>query len=154
LEVFVGAHYRGTAEEVRALNAFIKLARAAESTGARLSGLLTESGLTESQFGVLEALHHLGPLHPRQLGEKLLRSSGNITLVLDNLEKHGLVRREREVDDRRYVTVHLTPQGRELIRKVFPRHVADVVRVFSALTPAEQEELGRLCRKLGLQQGA
>ena len=75
----MGTHYSGTESEVRALNAFIKLMRAAHSTGARLNVDLTGAGLTESQFGVLEALYHLGPLHPCDLGAKLLCSSGNMT---------------------------------------------------------------------------
>ena len=148
----MGTRHRGPAEEVRALDAYVKLMRAAESTSARLAGLLAEARLTESQFGVLEALHHLGPLHQRQLGEKLLRSSGNITVVVDHLEQRGLVRRQREAEDRRFVRVHLTPEGQRLIGQVFPRHVANVVAQLGVLTPAEQEELGRLCRKLGLQE--
>jgi MarR family 2-MHQ and catechol resistance regulon transcriptional repressor len=125
--------------------------RAASSVSARLGGSISEAGLTESQFGALEALYHLGPLHQCELGEKLLRSGGNITLVVDNLEKRGLVRRERETDDRRFVTVHLTDNGRRLVARIFPRHVARVVEEMKVLTPAEQEELGRLCRKLGRQ---
>jgi MarR family transcriptional regulator, 2-MHQ and catechol-resistance regulon repressor len=149
----MGSHYKGTREEVRALGTFIKLTRAAESFAARLSGLITEDGLTESQFGALEALFHLGPLCQRDLGAKLLRSSGNVTMVVDNLEKRGLVRRERGGEDRRYVTVHLTAEGRRLIGRLFPKHVARVVAEMSILTPAEQEELGRLCRKLGKREG-
>src|SRR5207249_1387917 len=80
----------------------------------------------------------------RVLGDKLLMSGGNITTVVDNLERRGLVRRERRGDDRRHVTVHLTSEGRRLISRVFPGHVAAIVEAFSALTPAEQEQLGRL----------
>lgn len=145
----MGTHHRGCPEEVRALDALIKLYRAANSVGARLAPTLAEEGLTECQFGTLEALYHLGPLHQRALGEKLLRSGGNVTLVVDNLERRGLVRRERNLDDRRFVTVSLTDEGKRLIRRLFPRHVARVAAVFGALAPAEQEELGRLCRKLG-----
>lgn len=148
----MGTHHRGTKEEVRSLNAFIKLMRAADSVSARLSSQITAAGLTESQFGTLEALYHLGPLHQRQLGEKLLRSGGNVTLVVDNLEKRGLVRRERGLEDRRFITVHLTDEGRRLIGRAFPRHVARIVEEMGVLTPAEQEELGRLCRKLGRQE--
>jgi MarR family 2-MHQ and catechol resistance regulon transcriptional repressor len=146
----VGTRYKGTTAEVRALNAHIKLSRAAGAVGSRLGVWLADSGLTESQFGVLEAVFHLGPLHQCDLGEKILRSSGNITLVVDNLERRGLVRRERGNEDRRFVTVHLTPKGRALIVKIFPTHVANVVKQFGVLTAAEQEQLGRLCRKLGL----
>ena len=145
----MGTHYRGMKDEVRALNAFIKLVRAADSVGARLKDSPAEAGLTDGQFGVLEALYHLGPLHQRELGTKLLRSGGNVTMVVDNLEKRGLVRRERGVEDRRFVTVHLTDAGRRLIARIFPRHAARVTEEMSVLTPAEQDELGRLCRKLG-----
>ena len=74
---------------------------------------LAEAGLTESQFGVLEALLHLGPLHQRELAEKILRTNGNVTLVVDHLEKRGLVRRERGSADRRYIKVHLTDAGED-----------------------------------------
>jgi MarR family 2-MHQ and catechol resistance regulon transcriptional repressor len=79
-------------------------------------------------------------------------SGGNITTVVDNLERRRLVRRERG-DDRRNVTVHLTPEGRRLISKVFPAHAAAIAEAFSALTGPEQEELARLTRKLGLGRG-
>jgi MarR family transcriptional regulator, 2-MHQ and catechol-resistance regulon repressor len=148
----VGTHHSGTESEVRALNAFIKLMRAAQSTGARLNAGLVEAGLTESQFSVLEALYHLGPLHPCDLGAKLLCSSGNMTLVLDNLERRGLVRRQRGRTDRRFITVHLTDAGRRLIAAIFPRHLAEIVRTLSVLDDDEQDELGRLCRKLGRQE--
>jgi MarR family 2-MHQ and catechol resistance regulon transcriptional repressor len=147
----MGTRHQGSEDEVRALNAFIKLMRATDSVGARLSGVLAEARLTEGQFGVLETLYHLGPLHPCELAAKLLRSGGNLTLVIDNLERNGLVRRERSTQDRRYVTIHLTPQGRALIAELFPRHAAAIAREMGVLSAAEQEELGRLCRKLGRQ---
>jgi MarR family 2-MHQ and catechol resistance regulon transcriptional repressor len=147
-------HYRGNAEQVRALNAFIKLARAADSFSSRVSRTMTDAGLTENQFGVLEALLHLGPLQQGELAKKRLRSAGNITMVIDNLEKRGLVRREPGVDDRRVNMVHLMDAGRELIAKIFPRHVYEIVREMGVLTPAEQDELSRLCRKLGRGLGA
>lgn len=101
------------------------------------------------QFGVLEALLHLGPMTQCVLGEKLLRSGGNITLVIDNLEKHGLVRRERQTEDRRTIVIHLTPKGMRLIKRVFPAHAKMILKEMSQLEPKEQEDLRRLCRKLG-----
>src|SRR5579872_5556324 len=95
------SHYQGTRAERRALTSFIKLARATNAVGTALAGTFAGAGLTEGQFGVLEALLHLGPLCPRDLAGKLLCSTGNLTLVLDNLEKRGLVRRERSTTDRR-----------------------------------------------------
>jgi MarR family 2-MHQ and catechol resistance regulon transcriptional repressor len=145
----VPTHHEGTAEEVRALNAFITLLRASDSVTARTSADLADHDLTGSQFGVLEALYHLGPLCQRALAGKLLKTGGNITMVVDNLEKRGLVVRKRGREDRRFVTVHLTDDGRALIRRVFPRHLASIVEELSALGAKEQEELRRLCRKLG-----
>jgi MarR family 2-MHQ and catechol resistance regulon transcriptional repressor len=149
----MGTHYKGTQREIRALDTYIKVMRAADSVSARLSPRLAAAGLTMSQLGALEALYHLGPLCQCDLANKLLKTSGNITMVIDNLERLGLVRRRREGRDRRFVTVHLTEKGRRVIREIFPRHVAAIVEEMSILTKAEQEELGRLCRKLGLKEG-
>jgi MarR family transcriptional regulator, 2-MHQ and catechol-resistance regulon repressor len=149
----MATRYRGSPGEVRALDAYIKLVRAAESVTARLSAATARAGLTTGQFGVLEALFHLGPLCGRDLGRKLLRSGGNVTTVVDNLERRGLVRRERSGDDRRFVAVHLTGEGRDLIRRLFPRHVANLVREMESLGAGEQEELARLCKKLGTGNG-
>lgn len=148
----MSTHYQGTPEEIRALDSYIKLSRAAEAVGQRINGHLQAYDLTTSQFGALEALYFLGPMQSGQLGEKILKSSGNMTLVIDNLEKRGLVTRERRVDDRRCVEVHLTAVGRALIETILPDHVAGVVAAFGVLTAVEQEQLGALCRQLGLAQ--
>ncbi len=145
----MATHFKGDRETTRALNAFINLARASNAVAMRLSADLERHGITTSQFGVLEALLHLGPMCQRALGEKLLRSGGNITMVVDNLEKHGLVRRERQQEDRRMLMIHLSPKGRKLIARVFPQHAKEIVREMSNLAPNEQEDLRRLCRKLG-----
>src|SRR5688500_14117347 len=146
----MGSRHQGPEEEVRALDAYIKLMRAADSVTARLSPLLGSAGLTMSQFGSLETLYHLGPMNQKELGTRLLKSGGNMTMVLDNLERRGLVRRERTPEDRRVCTVSLTAEGEALIRDLFPHHAAAITAELSVLSPKEQTELGRLCRKLGL----
>jgi MarR family transcriptional regulator, 2-MHQ and catechol-resistance regulon repressor len=143
-------HHKGTESETRALNAFIKLMRATESVSSRLTNILQGEGLTISQFGVLEALLHLGPLSLRQIGEKILKSGGNITTVVDNLEKHDLVERRRCPEDRRVIYAHLTEKGEKLIANYFPKHLKEIEREMNTLSPSELEELGRLCKKLGL----
>ncbi|HEU5058053.1 MAG TPA: MarR family transcriptional regulator [Kofleriaceae bacterium] len=144
------SHYRGTPREVRALGAFIKLSRAQDSLNGVLNQALVDEGVTPAQLGVLEALLHLGPLSASELGRALLRSNPNVSLVVDNLERDQLVRRERSDEDRRVVRVSLTPQGRRLIQRVFPGHARRVADLMGALTADEQEQLGRLCKKLGL----
>jgi MarR family transcriptional regulator, 2-MHQ and catechol-resistance regulon repressor len=145
----MGTHHKGNKTETRALDTYIKLMRAVGSLGAPLERRLDEEGLTTTQFGVLEALFHLGPMCQRAIGEKLLTSGGNVTTVLDNLERRGLVQRVRSEEDRRFITVHLTDDGRALISGVFPRHLGRIVEALSPLEPQEQEELARLCKKLG-----
>jgi MarR family 2-MHQ and catechol resistance regulon transcriptional repressor len=145
-------HYKGRPKEALALNTFIRLTRATESLGSRLHRRGTMEDLTVSQFGVVECLYHLGPMCQTDIGDKLLKSSGNITLVIDNLEKQGLVQRERDPNDRRMSIVSLTDKGRELIARIFPRHVAAIVDEMSVLTAEEQATLGQLCRKLGKQE--
>jgi MarR family transcriptional regulator, 2-MHQ and catechol-resistance regulon repressor len=143
-------HFRGDKHTILALDTFIKFTRAANALENRLTRRGTMEDLTVSQFGILETLYHLGPLCQGQISAKLLKSTGNITLVLDNLEKRGLVERKRESHDRRTVTISLTPAGETLITKVFPRHAASITAEFSVLTEEEQVELGRLCKKLGI----
>jgi|SRR5258706_7416289 len=143
-------HYTGTPRQRRALDAFIKLMRATETLNARLAKALSVTGITPGQLSVLEALLHLGPMHACDLSKKVLRSNANMTTVIDNLQRAGLVSRERTREDRRFVLVSLTPEGRRRIEAVLPAHVVDVTRALSALGAAEQEELGRLCKKLGL----
>lgn len=146
----MGTRHRGAIEEINALNAFIKLQRSAESVSARINAILPE-GLTITQFGVLDALHHVGPLCQSELAEKLLKSGGNLTLVVDNLEKAGYVFRERDAADRRFVVVKLTEKGQTFIAGLFPKVVAKVTREMSALSSTELADLGRLCKKIGLQ---
>lgn len=146
----MGTRHRGTIEEINALNAFIKLQRAAESVSVRVHSVLPGE-LTITQFGVLEALLHIGPLCQSELAEKLLKSGGNLTLVVDNLEKAGLVARERDPADRRFVVVKLTPKGQAFITALFPKVVANVTREMSSLSSTELFDLGRLCKKIGRQ---
>lgn len=145
----MGPRHKGTKREVRALGAFVALQRAAESVEGSTQKEIVRAGLTQSQFGALEALLHLGPLCAKDLARKILRSKGNLTLVVENLEKAGLVSRTAREDDRRVRTVELTRKGRRLVEGMFPRHAAVIARAFEALTDGEQDELRRLCRKLG-----
>lgn len=143
--------YTGSEEIRRALDAYIKLSRARKTIALLTGRMLTEHNLTESQLGTLESLYYLGPMNQKDIGEKLLVTGGNMTMVVKNLEKRGLVRRERDPNDRRQLTVTLSETGRELLESFFPDHIAYIAELFSALTPDEQETLGALCKKLGLQ---
>jgi MarR family 2-MHQ and catechol resistance regulon transcriptional repressor len=143
-------HYKGKAEEIVALDAYIKLTRATNSFEDRVLAHGSLGKLTLSQFAVLEALYHLGSMCQGQLSQKLLKSTGNMTMVVDNLEKCGFVRRVRSVEDRRMISIELTALGTKEIERVLPLHVAAISAEMSVLTPVEQATLSKLARKLGL----
>jgi MarR family 2-MHQ and catechol resistance regulon transcriptional repressor len=110
---------------------------------------LDAHGLTPSQFAVLEALFHVGPMCLSDLARKILRTSGNLTMVVDNLEKSGLVKRVQSSTDRRYISVEITEKGSGFISNIFPEHATEVTRLMARLSPDEQDTLRELCRKLG-----
>ena len=134
-----------------ALAVYIKLMRVTNTATANIHRHLHHAGLTHSQFAVLEALHHLGPLCQGELSQKVLKSNANLTSVVDALEGRGLVSRDRSEADRRKVRVDLTDPGRHLIEDLFPRHAEVVEKELSVLSTDEQQELGRLLKKLGRQ---
>ncbi|MDZ4700975.1 MAG: MarR family transcriptional regulator [Rhodothermales bacterium] len=142
-------HFSGSPEQVLALDTLIKLSRASESVSARVNTHLQAYRLTVSQFGVLEALYHLGDMMPSELAGKILKSGANMTTVLDNLERRSLVARTRRGDDRRCIEVHLTEVGRSLFESIWPAHVERVAAAIGRLDAEEQQRLGALCRKLG-----
>jgi MarR family 2-MHQ and catechol resistance regulon transcriptional repressor len=141
--------FPGTRAERRTLDTFIKLTRCTNSVLTRLAERNTIGDLTYSQFAVLEALYHLGSMTQSEISTKVLKSGSNMTTVIDNLERDGLVRRERDAKDRRVIHIHLTEAGTGKIEAVFPNHVAVLVEEFGVLSASEQETLGKLCKKLG-----
>jgi MarR family 2-MHQ and catechol resistance regulon transcriptional repressor len=142
-------HYPGSPAEIRALNTYIGLTRAIQSLEMLVLDANRLEGLTPSQLGVLDTLRYLGPMCQKDIGGKILKSSGDLTLVINNLVKRGLVQRERQARDRRFVTVTLTKSGEALIDRIMLRHVTDVTQAMNILSAEEQETLGLLCKKLG-----
>lgn len=146
----MGTKYKGTSREQLVLDAFIKLLRASHSIPARQNNKLSNVGLTNGQFGVLEAIYHLGPLNQRTLGKKILTSEGNITFIIDNLVKKELVTRRQDPEDRRRSIIELTDKGREFITEYFPIHLNNIKKEFEHFSDEELLELARLTKKAGL----
>lgn len=137
-------------EYATALDAFVKLTRANNTLDRRLMmHHPLPAGMTVSQFGVLEALLHKGQLTHHEVAERILKTPGNITSVVDHLEKRGLVARKRCENDRRRVFLELTPKGVTIAREAFERMREAIRQEMSVLDPTELVELGRLCKKLG-----
>jgi MarR family 2-MHQ and catechol resistance regulon transcriptional repressor len=132
-----------------ALASYVRLQRAANAARTYAGRHLAGTGLTLTQFAVLEALYHLGPMSLSDIAQKILTTGGNLTMVVGNLEKQGLAHRRKSPEDGRVFIVALTGKGKTLIRKLFPEHAAWIVEFMSTLSPAHQEQLSGLCRQLG-----
>jgi MarR family 2-MHQ and catechol resistance regulon transcriptional repressor len=110
---------------------------------------MAEAGLGASDFGLLEALLHLGPLSPSALAEKVRLTSGTVTAALDRLESRGLIERALSTDDRRARIIDLTEHGREVIQPAYEAHARDLQRVIGrALTAPERSQLFALLRQV------
>ncbi|MCU0315632.1 MAG: MarR family transcriptional regulator [Fimbriimonadaceae bacterium] len=109
------------------LDAFRRLLKCAEAFETVIGRSLGEYGLTTSQFNTLGVLMEHGPLSQRDIAEHLDKTGGNVTLVVDNLVKRGLVERTRDTVDRRVIYVSLTEKGRITFNKVVPIYHARVV---------------------------
>src|SRR5271165_4596847 len=121
------------AQERLALGTYVKLMRAANSARNFASRSLLGTGVTLTQFAVLEALYHLGPMSLSDIAQKVLTTGGNLTMVVGNLEKLGLAERQQCAEDRRLLIVVLTARGKALIRKVFPKHAAAIAEFLDVL---------------------
>ena len=147
----MGTHFKGSGKSIVALNSYIKLIRSAESLSSKISLELNDYGLTESQFGVLDSLFHLGPMKQKEIGKKILKSGGNITMVINNLEWRQLVQRKKGEKDKRQFIIHLTPKGRNIFQELLPHIVKRIKKHFEILSSEEQKELQRLCKIVGQQ---
>jgi MarR family 2-MHQ and catechol resistance regulon transcriptional repressor len=137
-------------QTARALKTWVVLARAYAAVARVVEADIARHGLTTTEFGILEALHHKGPLLLGEIQRKVLVTSGGITYLVDRLVAKGLVKREPSPDDRRARYAVLTPEGKQFIAGIFPAHAASLARMISTLSEREQAQATALLRKLGL----
>ena len=133
----------------RALKLWVVMARAFAAVERQLEADVAAHGLTIAEFGILEVLHHKGPLLLGEIQRKILVTSGGITYLVDRLEAKGLVRREECPSDRRARYAVLTAAGTRRIARIFPAHAAVIARALGGLSAREQEEATSLLRRLG-----
>ena len=137
-----------------ALKLFVVLSRAVEAISAHAESSAQAHGLTLTEFAILEALYHKGPLLLGEVQRKILRSSGGITFLVDKLEKRGLVRRALCERDRRARYAELTTEGHALIARIFPSHAEAIRRAMSGLGLADQRAVIDLLKTLGTEAAA
>lgn len=131
------------------LGLYIALSRASQWVNAHADRDIRKNGLNRTEFGVLELLYHKGPQPLQQIGEKVLMSSGNITYVVDKLEKKQMVRRRASTEDRRLIYAEITDEGTQFVKEVFPAHTAAIEEAVNGLSSEEKQLASVLLKKLG-----
>ena len=132
------------------VHVFLVLWKAASAVHSYAEKSLAELEMCSSDFAVLEALLHKGPLPVNEIGRKVLLTSGSITVAIDRLETKGLVERRAHGTDRRARIVHLTKEGRKLITRIYADHAADMEKLATAsLSKPERKTLIRLLKQIG-----
>lgn len=130
------------------LRLFINLSRAYLRVERSLGQVFAKHDLTSAQFAVLEVLYHKGSLSVGEIVKSILTTSGNITVVIKNLERDGLVRRKAKKEDRRVGIISITAKGRKLIEQVFPDQLGIIMDFFELIEPEEKEIISKELKKL------
>lgn len=130
------------------LKAFIGLSRTTQALHRRAGAIFNQGGLTSAQFAVLEALYHKGDLTINEIIDSILSTSGNMTVVINNLEKDAMIERHPNPNDKRSYIIAITQKGRKKIEEIFPGHVEDLAESFTGLKEEEKEMLVHLLKKI------
>jgi MarR family transcriptional regulator, 2-MHQ and catechol-resistance regulon repressor len=136
-------------DDLSGIHLWLVLWKAARAVEAQAERSIARFRMGRSDFGVLEALLHRGPLSAKQLGQKVLLTSGSVTAAIDRLAERGLVRREDDARDRRACIVHLTVAGRRLIERAFAQHRTEMEEALAGFSADDRRALLLLLRRLG-----
>ncbi|PHX96121.1 MAG: MarR family transcriptional regulator [Gemmatimonadetes bacterium] len=137
-------------DRTTALRLVIVMTRALRSVTAQAQKELKKWGLSPTEFGVLEALHHKGPQPLTALADLVLITGASMTYAVKQLEARGLVRRRPSAEDQRFVFGELTDEGKTLIAKVFPEHAEHLRMGMRGLSRQEKRQAAELLKRLGL----
>ncbi len=140
---------KNTFQKTEATHVFQVLWKAYRAILATAEESKKNVGLGNSDFRVLEALLHKGPLPVNVIGERVELTTGSITTAIDRMEAKWLVARKNHPEDRRVRLVELTAKGRRLIEKAYAQHALDMERAMSGLSRDKRAELVDLLRRLG-----
>jgi MarR family 2-MHQ and catechol resistance regulon transcriptional repressor len=134
---------------ISAAKLWLVLARASSAIGNYVERSLGQQGFCLTDFMVLEALLHKGPLTISAIGEKVLLASASMTSAIDRLEERGLVHRSLSPEDRRVRLVALTCAGRAFISPIFEKHATDLEAISSGFSQQERQVLCTALKKIG-----
>lgn len=131
------------------LKIFIGMSRALNKINRATNRVYTKYGLTSGQFAVLEALYHKGNLTIGEVQDKILSSSGTITVIVRNLEKEGFLERTNDKRDNRRFILAITQKGRELMDIVYPENEAIIIDMMNIWNKEEQAQILNYMKKFG-----
>src|SRR6476646_10063134 len=129
------------------LRLVIALGRALQALERIVRPHLTASGLAMTEFAVLEAMYHKGPLRLGEIRDRILLTGASTTYVVKKLEERGLMRRKSCAEDSRVVLGELTAKGRALIDDVFPAHVEMLQQAMAGLSVSQKREPADSCAR-------
>jgi MarR family 2-MHQ and catechol resistance regulon transcriptional repressor len=132
-----------------ALKAWVVLSRAHAAVSRRAQTDIARHGLSQTEFAILEALLHKGPMLLSELKRRILVTAGGVTYLVDRLQEKGLVERRTCEKDRRAYYAALTEEGQTFIAGIFPEHATAIEAAFDGLNGEELETVTDLLRKLG-----
>jgi MarR family transcriptional regulator, 2-MHQ and catechol-resistance regulon repressor len=135
--------------DTRGVHIWLIMMKAFHAVNGYAAHSFQSHGLGDSDFRVLEALLHKGPLPVNMIGPKVFLTPGSISTAVDRLYERGLVTRTESGTDRRVRVVDLTPKGRDLISTMFGVHAKDMEKLAKILTPTERVQLVNALKKLG-----
>ena len=131
------------------LRVLIALSRTNKRVLKRSAAIFNAGGLTTAQFAVLDVLYHKGSLSINQITQSVLSTGGNMTVVINNMEKLKLISRCIDPEDKRSNLISITDEGRRRFEVIFPNHLKDLEKFFSPLTDEEKNSLLNLLKKIG-----
>lgn len=129
------------------LKLLIGLHRVCNEIDRRSSRLFAQYDLSLGQFAVLEALYHKGDLSVGEVQKKILSTSGTITVIINNLVKRGLLERLTDIHDKRKRVLHITEEGKELIKEVFPENRTVIIDSMAHWSEEEKEQMLKILKK-------
>lgn len=134
-------------EKNSSIHTQIVFKKAERTINGKIGKSVREAGLTGPQFGVLDVLYVKGEMRICHLITKILATSGNMTVIIKNMERDGLIYRIKDPEDKRAYVVGLTNKGKELYESILPSHRLEIEAVYNILTPEEKSTLISILKK-------
>ena len=131
----------------KSMSVYISMSRVINTLRRENNKLILKHNLTLGQFAVMEALYSKGRLSTGEVMEKILSTSGNIPVIVKNLEKDGFITRKQDESDKRRFILDLTDKGKDLMDEIVPENLKFMDELISLWDDEDKKELIILMNK-------